>query len=190
MRLTFHILVCFPYRNHCITSAREPRLPELSSATLDTTAPLAGLRAVALFEATKGLIVLLVGLGLLSLVHRDVGEIAVHLVRRLHMNPARRYPHIFLQAASRVTDTKLWLLAVGATAYATMRGVEAYGLWRRRVWAEWFAILSGAIYLPWELQGAWRHATPLHCAIFLLNFGIVLYLIWVRVAARHQQRRE
>jgi hypothetical protein len=41
--------------------------------TVDTTAPLAGLCTIAVFEAIKGGLVLLVGVGLLSLLHRDVG---------------------------------------------------------------------------------------------------------------------
>ena len=174
-----------------MTRAKENRSPEptLSSPTLDTTASPAGLRTIALFEAAKGLVVLLVGLGLLSLLHQDVGEFAARLVRRLHLNPARRYPQIFLEAATRMTDAKLWALALGATAYATMRFVEAYGLWRR-VWAEWFAILSGGLYLPWELYGVWRHATALRAGIFLLNFVIVLYLLWVRLDAWEHQRTD
>jgi uncharacterized membrane protein (DUF2068 family) len=178
-------------KDFSITRAEEPHAPgpTRSPPALDTTASRTGLCTIALFEAAKGLVVLLVGLGLLSLLHRDVGEFAARLVRRLHLNPARRYPHIFLEAAARMTDAKLWGLALGAAAYATMRFVEAYGLWRRRVWAEWFAILSGGLYLPWELYGVWRHATLLRAGIFLLNLVIVLYLLWVRLAARQQPKQ-
>src|ERR1043166_1027789 len=119
--------------------------------SLDTTAPAAGLRTIAVLEAAKGGLVLLVGVGLLSLLHRDVGLMAAHLVQRIHLNPARRYPFIFLQAAARVTDAKLWALAGGAIAYATVRFIAAYGLGHRLVWAEWFALLSGSLYLPWEI---------------------------------------
>ena len=178
-------------KDFSIARAEEPHTPgpTCSPPALDTTASLTGLRTVALFEAAKGLVVLLVGLGLLSLLHQDVGEFAARLVRRLHLNPARRSPHIFLEAAARMTDAKLWALALGAAAYATLRFVEAYGLWRRRVWAEWFAILSGGLYLPWELYGVWRHATALRAGIFLLNFVIVLYLLWVRLAAWQHHKK-
>jgi uncharacterized membrane protein (DUF2068 family) len=135
-------------------------------------------------EAVKGGLVLLVGLGLLSLLHRDVGEVAAHVVRRLHLNPARRYPFIFLQAASRVTDAKLWALAGGATAYAMVRFIEAYGLWRRRVWAEWFALLSTSLYLPLELYEVAKRATISAAVVLLLNTIIVLYLLYCRLAAR------
>ena len=140
-----------------------------------------GLRTVAAFEAAKGLLVMATGLGLLSLLHHDVQRAAESVVRHLHLNPARHYPRVFLEAAARVTDTRLWLLASGAAAYAVIRGVEAYGLWRARVWAEWFAILSGAIYLPIEIYALIHHATALKAVVLLINVGIVGYVCYVRL---------
>ncbi|MBJ6801239.1 DUF2127 domain-containing protein [Geomonas propionica] len=135
-----------------------------------------GLHVVALFEALKGAVVLLAGCGVLALVHKDLHNIAVRLVQVLHMNPARRYPSIFIDAANRVTDVQLWMLALSALAYATVRLVEAYGLWQGRKWAEWFGFLSGAIYLPVELFEIWRKPDWARIVVFLVNLGVVLYL--------------
>ena len=145
-----------------------------------------GLRAVAAFEAAKGLLEMATGLGLLAFLHRDVQGAAESVVRHLHLNPARHYPRVLIEAATRVTDTRLWLLASGACAYALVRGVEAYGLWRARRWAEWFAILSGAIYLPIEIYELIHHATALKAVILLVNVGIVGYVSLVRVSGRHE----
>ena len=90
---------------------------------------LTGMRIVAIAEAAKGTVVLLAGLGLLALINRDVQAIAERLVRLSHLNPASRYPRIFIDAAAHVTNGKLWLLAGAAAAYALVRWVEAYGLW-------------------------------------------------------------
>src|SRR5262249_28390753 len=68
-----------------------------------------GLRSVALFEGTKGALVLAAGCGLLGLVHRDVQGLAEEIVRHSHLNPASRYPRILLEAASKLTDANLWL---------------------------------------------------------------------------------
>src|SRR5574340_1644507 len=108
-------------------------------------------RAVALFEAAKGALVLLVGFGLLSLIHHDMQLFAERLITHAHLDPASRYPRIFLDLADRVTDSRLALLAAGAALYSTVRFIEAYGLWHARAWAEWFAALSGAISVPFEL---------------------------------------
>jgi uncharacterized membrane protein (DUF2068 family) len=145
--------------------------------------PPAGLRTVATFEAAKGLLVLLAGLSILSLVHHDLQRAAETLVRHLHLNPARHYPRIFIEAAAQVTDARLWLLASAAFAYSAVRAVEAYGLWRGRVWAEWFAILAGAIYLPVELDTLLRHASLLKAGVLLVNLSIVAYVGYVRLTA-------
>ena len=140
-----------------------------------------GIRTVALFEAGKGALVLVAGFGLLSLLHRDYQETAESIVRHLHMNPARHLPRVFLEAATKMTDKKLWLFAAGAFAYAAVRGVEAYGLWRLRAWAEWFAIVSGGIYLPVEIYELIHHATATKASILLTNVAIVLYVAYVRL---------
>jgi uncharacterized membrane protein (DUF2068 family) len=136
---------------------------------------------VAAFEAAKGLLVMATGLGLLALVHHDVQRAAEAVVRHLHLNPARHYPRVFLEAAANVTDRRLGLLASGAFAYAVVRGVEAYGLWRVRTWAQWFAILSGGIYLPIEIYALVEHATALRAVVLLINVGVVGYVCYVRL---------
>jgi uncharacterized membrane protein (DUF2068 family) len=49
------------------------------------------------------------------------------LVRHFHLNPASRYPRIFLHATDALTNMRLWPFAAGATAYAAVRFIEASG---------------------------------------------------------------
>jgi uncharacterized membrane protein (DUF2068 family) len=135
-----------------------------------------GLRVVAVFEGTKGGLVLVAGLGLLTLIHRDLHNAAEKLVRHFHLNPAHHYPRIFLDAASRVTDTKLWLLALSAFLYALVRFVEAFGLWHRKLWAEWFGVLSGAIYISVELFEMVHRYSWAILTVLSVNLAIVAYL--------------
>lgn len=131
------------------------------------------LRIIAAFEAAKGLLVLLCGFGALALLHRDVQHVAAQLVAHLHLNAAKRFPRIFLDAAAGLTDSHLWLLAALAAAYAIVRFVEAYGLWLRRRWAEWFAALSAAIYLPFEVYELLATANWLAAGALVLNVAII-----------------
>lgn len=139
-----------------------------------------GVHVIAFFEAAKGTLVLVAGLGLLSLVHHDLQDAAEHLVRLSHLNPARHYPRVFVEFASHVDDTRLKQMAALAFLYTGVRFVEAYGLWRMRAWAEWFAIASGTIYLPLEIYELFKRATILRGVVLILNAGIVAYLIYVR----------
>ncbi|HEX4985042.1 MAG TPA: DUF2127 domain-containing protein [Burkholderiales bacterium] len=145
-----------------------------------------GLRAVALYEAAKGLLVLVAGFGVLTFMREDLQGVAERLVRHLHLNPAKGYPRIFIDAASNVSDARLWMLAGFALLYALLRWVEAYGLWHERRWAEWFAVLSGAIYVPAELYGLFRHATALRLLLLALNVGVVAYMVFILWRLRRQ----
>jgi len=138
-----------------------------------------GLRAVAVYEAAKAALVLLAGFGVLSLMHRDLQAVAEQLVAHLHLNPAKGYPRIFLEAAANVTNARLWLLAGFALVYAIVRGVEAYGLWWGKRWAEWVAVVSGALYIPAELYELARGVTWIKLLLLCVNVCIVAYMIYV-----------
>lgn len=135
-------------------------------------------RGVALFEAAKGLLVLVVGFDLLRPLHRDIRFHADEIVRHMHLNPASRFPHVFAEATSRFEGMNLLPLALGAAAYALIRFVEAYGLWRQRAWAEWFAAASGAIYIPFEIRHLlFHHHKVLTALILAANIAIVVIMV-------------
>ena len=134
-------------------------------------------RAVAIFEATKGVLVLIAGLGLLELVHRDLQSAAGDLVAHLHLNPAQRYPRIFLQLAGRPTEPRMVWLALGASLYALLRLIEAYGLWHGRRWASWFAAISGGIYIPYEIHELVARPNALAAGALLVNLLEVIVML-------------
>ncbi len=143
------------------------------------------IKAIAAFEAFKGLLVLAASSGLLLFLHEDLHRLAASLVAHAHLNPASRYPHIFLDAATHLQDTNLTLLALGAGCYSVLRFVEAYGLYRNAPWAEVLAALSGAIYVPFELAHLARHVTLLSLGALLVN----LLVVAVMVASLLRRRR-
>ena len=150
---------------------------------VDVETNINGLRAIALFEGLKGAAALLLACGLLALLHRDVEQVAEQLLIHLHVGEEHAASRAFLHLAQGMTDRRIWAVAGGAVAYTSVRFTEAYGLWHRRVWAEWFALLSGALYLPWEIYSVSMHPTALHYAVFGANVAIVLYMLYVRVRA-------
>ena len=146
------------------------------------------IRAVALFEAAKGAVVLLAGFGVLALIHRDVQHVADVIVHHLHLNPAKHYPQIFLHAAQRLTDARLWMLVAGASAYCVVRFIEAYGLWRQRWWAEGFAALSGAIYMPFEVYKLVRGEGWVAAIALVLNVLVVAFMLYALWSRRREVR--
>ena len=135
------------------------------------------LRAVAVFEAAKGTLVLVTGLGALSLIHHDIQRFAEQLVGHLHLNPAKHISQIFIAAAANLNDARLSVLAVLAASYGLLRFVEAYGLWHGRRWAEWFAAISGGIYIPFEIYELLQSYTWLSLGAFIVNVLVVILMI-------------
>ena len=162
---------------------RRQRRPHGPPQAVDQRSSAAGLRAIAAFEAIKGVVVLALGLGLLGLINKDLEHTAENLLYHLHVNAEHHLGRVILHAASTTTDGRLWALAGGALAYSTVRFIEAWGLWNRRVWAEWFALLSCAMYMPVEILKLGEHPNWMHFAVFFGNLAIFLYMLWVRWAA-------
>lgn len=151
------------------------------------TAVKKGIRAVALLEAFKGVVSLLVGLGIHALHGQNLKQLAESIVSHAHLNPASHLPSVFIHAAGSVSDGNMMLIAIGAFVYSMVRLVEAYGLWRELVWIEWFALLSGAIYLPFELYEVIFHFSVLSVGVFLINILVVWYLVHILLMKKRQK---
>jgi uncharacterized membrane protein (DUF2068 family) len=138
---------------------------------------------VATIEALKGVLAILLTVCLLLLLHKDVEQIAENMLDALHISPDHAFSQAVLNVAQHMTDGRLWAISAGAAAYALVRFIEAYGLWNRRVWAEWFALLSGSLYIPLEITKAIEHPDTMHILVLVTNVLIVLYMLWVRVSS-------
>jgi uncharacterized membrane protein (DUF2068 family) len=152
-----------------------------------------GLRGIALLEAAKGLLAVIVAIWLISLLHKDIQNVAEHLLRVLHrivrLNPDGRLAREIIRGARHVTRGNLHLWIGGTLLYSTIRFAEATGLWLEKQWAEWFALISGCLYLPIEIYELAHHATPIKWAVFATNLLIVAYLAWL-LRDSHIQRKQ
>jgi uncharacterized membrane protein (DUF2068 family) len=137
--------------------------------------PLA-MRSIAFVEIAKGLLALAAACGVLSLRHTDLHAAVYAFLIRHGVNPEQHFGKMFIDAVASATHYPAGQIAAVASAYALVRLIEGYGLWRGRHWAEWFAVISLGIYLPLELQHYWHHATLLNAIVILINIAIMIYL--------------
>jgi uncharacterized membrane protein (DUF2068 family) len=156
-----------------IVHTRVESAPEMEGHTLQV------LRGIASFEMTKGLVVLLAAFGVLFLVGRDPWDVADGLLRILHISPDHHVAQLFLDWADTLTDAKLWTVAAVAGAYSILRFVEAYGLWYARAWAEWIALVSGSLYLPYEIYKLIHRQSLFHISVLTINIAIVVYMAYL-----------
>src|SRR5215470_16145433 len=82
----------------------------------------------------KGLLLLLVAVGSLHLLHRDIAETLSPIIAELHID-------------------------AGALVYAALLSTEGIGLLLRRRWAEYFTVLVTGSFIPLELYELARRAT-------------------------------
>jgi uncharacterized membrane protein (DUF2068 family) len=150
-----------------------------------------GLRGVALFEAAKGLLAILGAIWVMTLRHKDMKEVAENLLtelhRILHINPDWRLFQMMLRSLGGITPRGLRVLALLILIYAAIRFAEASGLWLEKEWAEWFALLSGALYTPFLIYGLFHHPTGFKWLALLLNLLMMVYLAWL-LRDSHQRR--
>ena len=147
-----------------------------------------GLKAVAILEASKGLISLIVGLGIHQLADKNIQQMMESLLSQLHLNPANHLPGIINHEVSFLTNSNLTLIAIGAIVYSAIRLIEAYGLWNGLIWTEWFALLSGAIYLPFEIYEVIVHTGALSIIVLSINVAIVWYMYSLLRGSRQENR--
>src|SRR5262245_38829372 len=138
-----------------------------------------GLRGVAIFEAGKGLLAIAAAIWVITLVHKDMQDVTEHLLQLLHINPDRHLYQWLLRTVGGLTPRALWGIVCLILGYSVIRFVEAAGLWLEKEWAEWFAFISGSLYVPFEIYHLIRHPTGIKWMILGVNLLIVVYLGWL-----------
>ena len=139
---------------------------------------------IALFKLTKGILLLIVGIGALKLLHRDVAETVSHWVDVLRVDPDKRYIHRLLTHVLAVTPAQLKAASAGTFIYSGLLLTEGTGLLLRKRWAEYFTIITTAGLIPLEIYELARHLTTAKVVILAINVAIVVYLI---ARVRHRQ---
>ena len=141
------------------------------------------LRAIAIFEAVKGLAAFAAIIGVIDLMHHDVRHLAIELIGRFGQNPHAHYPSIILHYADLLPGADIRSLVVLAALYISVRLLEAYGLWNDMAWGEWLGALSGAIYIPLEISHLFLRLSVISAAVLAGNVivvGFLLFQLWRR----------
>ena len=161
--------------------------PLIPHPVIHDPAHIKGVRTVASFEFAKGMVVVLAGLGVFSMRHKDIWGVAESLLEFLHANPHHHFVGIFVDLVYKISDVRLWKIAVIASVYVILRFIEAYGLWYIRPWAEWMTIASGSIYIPFEAADVLRRPDWIRLLILVVNVAIVLYMLMLRMEAARKR---
>jgi uncharacterized membrane protein (DUF2068 family) len=131
---------------------------------------------IGIFKLVKAISLLIVGFGLLRLLHRDVAAVTQHWIEVLRVDPENRFIHRGLVRIFNVTPRQLRELSAGTFVYAAIFLTEGTGLLARKHWAEYMTLISTGLFIPLEVYEIHRHFTWLKVVVTLVNLLIVWYL--------------
>lgn len=139
---------------------------------------LQALRTIAFMEFAKGVAVLAAAV---SLYWVDPTDVVGSFLDFLHISPDHHLAQLLLRSADSLSNASLWSVILVACLYSGLRFAEAFGLWRARAWAEWVALVSGAIYIPFEVYKMAHRVSILHVSILLINIAVVAFMFYLRI---------
>jgi uncharacterized membrane protein (DUF2068 family) len=137
----------------------------------------AGMVLIAGFKVLKGLVLLLVGLGLLKLVHADIATLFSQLLEALHLNADSRILHSVVLTIDALRPESVLVMSLVSVAYAALLMIEGVGLWLEFSWAAYLTVVSTSLFLPVEAYEIVKRVSTLRVIVLLVNMAIVLYLI-------------
>jgi uncharacterized membrane protein (DUF2068 family) len=141
------------------------------------------------FKILEGVLFVLLGLGVVRLLHRDIGDMLLRAAMALRLDPESHFVNILLDKVQLLTPHKIRLISVGIFLKAGLDFVEGIGLALEKRWAEWLTIGLTASFLPWEIFEIAKHFTWMKVGITLLNLLVLIYLLWVQRLRLRAQRR-
>ncbi len=148
-----------------------------------------GLYLIGLFKLAKAIFFLSLSFGALHYVHHDLSATVNRAIRVLHFDPESHLVDLLTYKVVLITHHKLRLISMGTFLYSALCTTEAYGLLRRKTWAEFVTLWLSVSFVPWELYELARHPSPWHVAILGTNIAVVAYLLWMLKRKRVRQRQ-
>jgi uncharacterized membrane protein (DUF2068 family) len=144
---------------------------------------------IAVFKIAHALLFIALGVGVLRLLHKDVGDMVSQFVEKVRfINPESHFVNFILVKASIVDDRMLRRISWLVFGYAAVALVEGIGLYLEKTWAEYFTIVITASFLPWEIFEIIRKMTWIRASLLAVNIMVFLYLLKV-VMERARHRR-
>lgn len=119
---------------------------------------------------------MMLAIGALRLLHRDVQEWLAHLIDALRIDPDNHYVAALFAKAGLVKDRKLAQVSGLTFLYAALFLTEGIGLWFEKRWAEWLTVIVTGSFIPIEIYEVWKHCGPVRLIVLGLNLAVVIYL--------------
>lgn len=133
--------------------------------------------AIGAFKLVKGILLILVGIGSLALLHRDVEHVVLHAAQWLNVSQDNRFVVKLLGKVGVLDAKHLEEIAAGTFFYAALLLTEGIGLLMRKHWAEYLTVFITASLIPVEVVEFVKGVSATKIGVFIINVAIVAYLV-------------
>ena len=86
------------------------------------------------------------------------------------------YIEAMITGIGMIKNRTMIVVSIGIVSYASLNLAMAYGLHRRKRWAEWLTVIATALFIPFEIYEIIQEQTLIRIGILTLNCAIVYYL--------------
>jgi len=135
------------------------------------------LYAIIAIKLGKGLLLILLALGVYRLSDNNLPEEFRAFLRFFHMDPEKQFFAELAEKLKSVTSSGMVKLAWGTVFYSLFSLVEGIGLSFRVPWAGWLAIGESLFFIPIEVYDLMHRFSVTVFVILALNIVIVWYLV-------------
>jgi len=132
---------------------------------------------IAAERGVRAVVLLAVGLVLVTHPHANWASDISSLARRLGLDPSGTGVRKIIEKVRHISAHQDIVFGMVALAYGALEGVEAYGLYMRKRWAEWLTVLATALLLIPEALELAKSASPLKVGGIVVNLLVVGYLL-------------
>lgn len=132
--------------------------------------------AIGVIKLLKAVLFILLGIGALKLLHKDLMEEASRFIVALRFDPEGKFVNLILDKVALLNPHKLRVISYAIFAYAALDIIEGTGLVMRKRWAEYVTLVLTASFLPWECYEIFHHVTWTKVILTLINLAVVVYL--------------
>ena len=139
--------------------------------------PAPTLYAIIAVKLGKGLLLLLLAVGIFSLADNDLVKDYHAFLGRIQVDPERQFFTDLAVKIGKITPGNVYWVAGLTAFYALFSLVEGVGLIYRVGWACWMAIGESTFFIPIELYKLSHGFSKTVFLILLLNIVIVWYLL-------------
>lgn len=133
---------------------------------------------IGIVKLFKALLFILLGVGALRLLHKDLVDVLTHFILALRFDPENHFVNLVLEKVALISPHRLREISIAIFCYAGLDIIEGTGLALEKTWAEYLTLILTASFLPWELFEIIRHVTWLKVVLLLINVLVVAYLIF------------